>query len=365
MAVLLPSGIIAAQDFASPEWHCQHAIRTPWPPYPNLGTDECRGIAFSTNGNQFYVGTYAYDGALGAIFKMTNDTSATAVSQFTNNTTIRLIGYRGRSIAVDDKGRVYAAEGDGSPMSESIWWPSGSVSVTNRKETVVGINVFDPDLRHLLFSTDCEGERCEGVAVRRENGKLSLYATYYSLDELHRWEIQERGDAIIGATQCGLDGDGEVVIDDAWNNQRPRGLAIDNTGRIWIACAGNIWRCNSDGSHWVSADISTSSCGPLDLVCDGEYVFVSMRGRDRNSAQSGEIVIMNTKDMKIVATLSRPSANVTGVTGGTFMCLDTIPGSGRFIISMGCPPSGSPPHLLSDPAWKFTVMRLRLAPSRK
>ena len=144
-----------------------------------------------------------------------------------------------RDIATDDRGRVYLALG-------------------------TKIEIYNSNLRGQPLYTIFGFTACEGVATRRENRKLAVYATDRLDKTLERFTLVEGANqALISSSKVGLDGDGEVRIIGA---NSPRGLDIASDGTAWIADLGKgqVYRVNSAGS---TAD-STRIRRAIDVAID-------------------------------------------------------------------------------------------------
>ncbi len=181
-----------------------------------------------------------------------------------------------RDIATDDRGRVYLALGD-------------------------RIEVYNADLQVPPLHTISGFSACEGVAVRREKGKLAVYATDRLDKTLERFVLSDgAGEAIIPSRKGGLDGDGEVPIVGA---SSPAGLDIGKHGSIWIADAGKgkVYRVNAAGKTADSTVVERA----MDVAIDttrGE-VFVSQYTRRT-------IKVLNINNGKIKRTLAPPAAGL-------------------------------------------------------
>jgi DNA-binding beta-propeller fold protein YncE len=208
-----------------------------------------------------------------------------------------------RDIATDDRGRVYLALGD--------------------KIEIYNANLQTPPLHTISGFT-----ACEGVAVRREKGKLAVYATDRLDKTLERFVlIDGAGEAIIPSRQGGLDGDGEVTIAGA---NSPAGLDLGKHGSVWIADAGKgkVYRVNAAGKTADSTVVERA----MDVAIDttrGE-VFVSQYTRRT-------IKVLNINNGKIKRTLAPPAA-------GLKVSLD---GETRFGALCGIDVASCPQALLS------------------
>ena len=223
-----------------------------------------RGLAISPDGRYLYAG---YNN--GPEVRKIDLTQA----DYTDATVARTTVSRGKSIAVDDQGRVYLAEG-------------GS------------IKILDADLNAVQYTISVT--KCEGVTVNREEGTLALYATERGgPNTLTRWELTEDNGIITGATQSGLDGDGVVTITGASDM---RGLAVDSSGRIWIADPsgttgnGKVFRLNSDGTSLVS---NAAVPNPYAIAFSGDQALVT-------GGYQGVISVLDTDSLAVVNTLTPP-----------------------------------------------------------
>jgi DNA-binding beta-propeller fold protein YncE len=200
--------------------------------------------------------------------------------------------HRAKALAVDDKGRVYLAEGD-------------------------SIEVYDADLRNPLLTIPMED--CNGVTVTREGGDTVLYATERDACELHRFIIDTR----FGggqATPAGLSGNGIAKIRGA---RSLRGAAVDPHGKIWMADpeAGMVFRVDAASGRQDSAAVRDAfaigfyddtalvarnvdrqiALVSLDMVVTGnlsvpwEELELSPYGNDHDGALTGIAVMPNGK----------------------------------------------------------------------
>jgi len=196
-----------------------------------------RGLAISPDGNFLYA-AYTQSFNSGATLRprdarMTNSGEVRKIDlrvpDYENATVVVLPYHRAKAIAVDDQTRVYLAE-------ESM------------------IEVYDSDLKNVIVTIPMQD--CDGVAVTHEQGETVLYASERDLGELHRYLIDTRfGSGGAEATPAGLGGNGVMKIAGA---KSLRGVAVDPTGKIWIADeqADKIFRVDPDGTHQASVDLS-------------------------------------------------------------------------------------------------------------
>jgi sugar lactone lactonase YvrE len=219
-----------------------------------------RGLAVSPDGNFLYL-TYVQSFNSGEALRP-RDTRMTdtgevrkidlRVTDFEDATKAVLPYHRAKAVAVDDKGRVYLAEGN-------------------------QIEVFDADLKNSLMTLPAA--ECDGLTVTKEGGDTVLYATDRQLGELHRFLIDTR---FLGGgspfTAAGLGGNGVLKIPNA---KSLRGVAVDPKGRIWLAdeVANQLYRVNADGTCLTSVEIKK----PVAIAFYNDVAFVA-RGTDREIA---------------------------------------------------------------------------------
>jgi len=197
-----------------------------------------RGLAISPDGGYLYAG---YNNSLypGGEVRRIDLTLSGNVEPFVS----RVTGVRGKSIAVDDVGRVYLAEG-------------------------TTIQVYDPSLlTHLFTITDLN--KTEGVAVTRQDERLVLYNSDRTDGILEKRILTEDGDGISSATlDVSFGTNGSIILAD-----NLRGVEIDNQGRVWVAGFGNdtVYRVSADGATVDSLSVSN----PIDIGFDGQVVLVT------------------------------------------------------------------------------------------
>lgn len=197
-----------------------------------------RGLAVSPDGRYLYAG---YNNSLyvGGEVRRIDLTLSGNIEPFVS----RVIGVRGKSIAVDDVGRVYLAEG-------------------------ATIQVYDPTLSTNLFTIP-NLTKTEGIAVTRQGGQLVLYNSDRSDGTLEKRIVTEDGTGISSVTlDAGFGTNGSItIVEDL------RGVEIDNQNRIWIAGFGNdtLYRVSENGAAVDSLSVSN----PFDIGFDGETVLVT------------------------------------------------------------------------------------------
>ncbi len=239
---------------------------------PNSSPRDVEALAVSANGRHLYL-SYLLSHDKRVVRKVdaadpaNNHAAVLAQLQFPNGTVPVL------ALATDDRGRVY-------------------ISLQTE------IRVYDSNLNALLHTitgfTDCEG-----IATRRESGKMSVYATDRADKTLERFELTEGLDeTITAATKAGLDGDGEALIPNSIN---PRGVAIQSNGLIWVADNGAnaVIRFYANGNFRGNTSVSKA----YDLAIDASRneVFVS-QGTART------IKVLNVWNGQVKRTLTPPGA---------------------------------------------------------
>jgi len=225
-------------------------------PNNTASPDDNRGLALDPTGQYMYVG-------------YNNSSTTMAVKKIqlsTGNVVASVSGIRGKSIAVDDVGRVYTTGLNGE-----------------------GIFIYSSDLSTNLYSIAMT--KTEGLTVRREGGALVLYATERNTPELYRWNLTESGTNITDSTLAGLDGDGHITVAGASDL---RGVAVDTSGRIWMAGAaqGKVWRMNSDGTGLTSTSVSN----PYYFGISGDQVFVTQW-------ENRKVAVLNANTMALTNTI--------------------------------------------------------------
>lgn len=291
-----------ANDPAAPGWSVQYWVdASSTSPYDqtDLPRDN-RGLALSPTNQYLYAGYNNSTDGRGEVRKIdtleTDPLNQAAVKKV-------LFGFRGKAIAVDDKGRVYLAEGfhatfDPDPLTHDL-----------TKQVVI----YDSDLTTLLFSFGSEagctvsassdyclpaGSRPEGVAVVRKGNSLVLYMSDRALDTLTQFTLTESGPDISSAT---FNDDVIVPFDPDM-----RGVEVDKSGRIWIAdpnsSGGQVFVYNSDLTP-ASPPILVS--GAMDIGFDDVNAFVT---QGPNAAGSTITVLSQTAPFGPVTTLTPPYA---------------------------------------------------------
>jgi sugar lactone lactonase YvrE len=234
-----------------------------------------RALAISPDGNFLYAGydqSFNNGAPLAPRESRMTDTGEIrkidlSIPDYEDATKIVLPYHRAKSIAVDDQGRVYLAEGD-------------------------LIEVYDSDFKSVLVSIPAT--QCEGVAVTREGGDTVLYASDRQKGELHRYLIDTRfGSSGYEATPAGLGNNGVVTIQGATSL---RGVAVDPQGRIWIADddGNKVFRVDPSGSNQVS------------VVVDKPLAIAFLDGTALVTRSTDRLIALVSMDMVVTGNLSVP-----------------------------------------------------------
>ena len=300
LALALAASIVAAipaQSADTYKWTVQYLIdqsQSVFGQSQKIWPRRNRGIALSPDGKYLYVGYMHGANGQGEVRKI----AISITDDFTRATVKVLAGPRGKSIACDDKGRVYIAnEGE--------------------------IQIFDENLTAVQHSIPVNIG--EGIAVVREGNQLVVYATDRQLSILQRFVIDEKGDEVKGASPAGFrDGKGAVAIPEA---SSLRGVEVDPKGNIWVADheANRVFRVNKDGEVTGKADVENA----VDIAFLGDRAYVT-RGIDRL------ITVMEQDTMKVLGNLAIPWEELElAPTGnnkkGALTGIVAIPGKGFYI----------------------------------
>jgi hypothetical protein len=235
VASVIPSA--NATTFDNLQWSVQYMIDTSQSDFGQIqdpSPRDNRGLAISPDGRYLYAG-YNNGPAVRRIDLTVSDYIDAADSQVT--------GVRGKSIDVDDAGRVYFAEG-------------------------TSIKVYNADLSSNVFNLTGL-TNSEGVAVTRESGQLVLYNSDRNTGILEKWLLAESGGSITGASlDASFGSAGSVAL-----VSNLRGVEVDPTGKIWVAGYGNntVYRVSSDG---LTVD-SLSANNPMDIEFLADTALVS------------------------------------------------------------------------------------------
>lgn len=253
-----------------------------------------RGLAISPDGKFLYAGYHHAGNGQGEIRKLT-----VGIADDFSRATVRVLpGPLGKSIATDDKGRVYIAnEGD--------------------------ILIYDENLSQLQFSI--QAGLCEGVAVVREGKDLSLYGTERQVGTVSKWTLEEKGGVITGATLNAAFGEAGTVA--LKGGVALRGVDVDSKGRAWVADSdgGRIFRISADGKNVETAEVLR----PMDIGFDGDRAFVT-RSTDR------AISVFELESLKLLGNLAIPWDELEiSPTGndrkGGLSGIAIVPGKGFFV----------------------------------
>jgi hypothetical protein len=209
------------------QWSVQYMIDTSQTDFgqpQNPSPRDNRGLAISPDGRYLYAG-YNNGPAVRRI--------DLTVSDYINAADVQITGVRGKSIDVDDTGKVYLAEG-------------------------ASIKIYNADLSSNLFNLTGL-TNSEGVAVTRENRQLVVYNSDRDGGTLKKWLLIESGGSITSATLDTTFGTGGTVTLAA----NLRGVKVDSNGKIWVAGYGNntVYRVSSDGLTVDSISVSK----PIDI----------------------------------------------------------------------------------------------------
>ncbi|MEK0449905.1 MAG: SMP-30/Gluconolactonase/LRE-like region [Verrucomicrobiota bacterium] len=253
-----------------------------------------RGLAMSPDGKYLYAGYHHGGNGEGEVRKIAIGPG----DDFTKATVRVLRGPQGKSIATDDKGRVFiATEGE--------------------------IMIFDADLSSMQFSL--QTVVCEGMAVVREGNELALYTSDRQLGVVGRWVIEEKDNVVSNISRSKTFGEnGEVVIKGAVGL---RGVEVDKQGRVWVADhdGGRVYRVSKDGKNIESVEVVS----PLDIGIDGDRAFVTL-GRER------QITVLESESLKLLGNLAVPWSELELAPAGNnrigeLSGIVTVPGKGFFV----------------------------------
>ncbi len=215
-----------------------------------------RGLALSPDGKYLYAGYHHGGDGMGEVRRI-----AVEVPDYERATVAVLRGPLGKSIATDDKGRVY---------------------ITDTSDVLV----YDAGLEQRLFKLSTGGS--DGVAVVRDGGQLLLFATVRGEGTIRRWVLTEKDDGITEAKPAGFDGTGIFKIPGASD---VRGIEVDAQGSLWVCdYAGKVYKVRKDGKDVKSVEVKS----PMDVAVDGNRVFVT-RGPDRSiTVMDNELVVIGS-----------------------------------------------------------------------
>lgn len=343
----LATGTVAASP-TDPGWSVQYWVdASSAPPSYLYDQDEkprdIRGLALSPTNQYLYAGynTGHPDGSNGEVRKI--DTTnpdpldQTAVVAF-------LIGYRGKAIAVDDKSRVYLAEGRHENNDTGV------------PDTANRLVIYDSNLVTQLFNFTIGGANClgtmagndclpadarpEGVAVVRFDAtRLTLYVSDRGRNTLDQFTLTESGSGISSALfEAEYSVPGAVSL---------RGVEVDKSGRIWIADpdAGKVFIVENTLTSNSSVLVPTA----IDIGFDSVNAFVT---QGPNPSGSTITVLSQTSPFAPVTTLTPPYAalNISTTANG----LGFEPRLSGIAIAcplFGCSTPGF--YVANEAAWTF------------
>lgn len=292
----LGNGTVAA-DPAVPGWSVQYWVdASSSSPYDQADYPrDVRGLALSRTNQYLYAGYNNSENGRGEVRKIdtteTNPLTQPAIEAV-------LFGFRGKAIAVDDKDRVYLAEG----------FHATDDSIPATYDLTQQVVIYDSTLTTLLFSFGSEagctpspshyclpaGSRPEGVAVVRQGTSLVLYVSDRALDTLTQFTLTENGSGISSATF-----NGEVIVSGASDL---RGVEVDKSGRIWVADP------SADGVFVVESTLTSSTFvsvpDAMDIGFDDVNAFVTQGP----NASGSTITVLSQSTFATVTTLTPPYA---------------------------------------------------------
>lgn len=263
----LTSALIPAQAGDTYKWTVQYLIdnsqavsgqsQKVWP-------RRNRGLAMSPDGKFLYAGYHHAGNGQGEVRML----AVGITDDFGRATLHVLAGPLGKSIATDDKGRVYIA---------------------NESDVLI----YDEKLTQLQYSY--QTALCEGVAVVRDGKDLVLYSVERQLGGVRRSLLSEEGGLISNVTLSTSFGEGGTVY--LKGAVSLRGAEVDSKGRIWVADneGGRIFRISKDGKNVETIEVTH----PMDIGFDDDRAFVT-RGLDR------VISVFETESMKLLGNLAAP-----------------------------------------------------------
>lgn len=289
LAAVLPAS--AAINPGQLDWSVQYLIDTSQTVFGNSQSPsprDNRGLAISPDGQYMYLG-YNNSYSTGEVRKI--DLSET---DCVDASVAQLTGVRGKSIAVDDAGRVFLAEGS-------------------------SIKVYDADLTTLQYSIATT--KCEGVAVARDAGTLYLYGTDRTNANLTKWALAESGGAITGGSVAW-----QTAITGASNL---RGCEVDASGRIWMADidANKVFRVDGDGSDLAWVDVSS----PMDIAFDGSSAWVTQYTDRTISVLDADMDLLGSPISMPWLALELDADGQSG--GGALSGIAIVPGRGVYVTN--------------------------------
>ena len=278
------------------KWTVQYLIdnsRTVFGNPQKISPRHNRGLAISPDGKYLYAGYHHSFNNSGEVRRIQID-----VGDFERGTVGLLPGVLAKSIATDDKGRVYICD-------------------------YSAIQVYDAALETRLLRIPAG--ITEGVATAREGGELVLYGSDREDGTVSRWVLKENGDGLSAATLGGFGGSGVFTVPGATDL---RGIKVDAKGNIWVVdLKGNkVFKMKPGGKDVKSVEVK----GPMDVAIDGPRVFVT-RWLER------AITVLDD-ELNVLGSLSVPweelelspfGNNKQGALSG----IVTVPGKGFFVAN--------------------------------
>ncbi len=291
-------GVLPASAGDAYKWTVQYLVdqsRTVFGNPQKVSPRRNRGLAISPDGKYLYAGYHHSLNGSGEVRRL-----QISVGDFERATVAVLPGVLAKSVATDDKGRVYIAD-------------------------LSSIQVYDAALETRLLRIPIGA--VEGVATAREGGELVVYGADREDGTLSRWVLKENGDGLSSATLGGFDGTGVFKVAGALDL---RGMKVDAKGNIWVVdFKGNrLFKMKSDGKDLRAVEVK----GPMDVAIDGQRVFVT-RGLER------AITVLDD-EMNVLGSLSVPweelelspyGNNRKGALSGIVV----VPGKGFFVANEG------------------------------
>jgi len=278
------------------KWSVQYIIdnsRTVFGRPQKVSPRHNRGLALSPDFKYLYAGYHHSFNGVGEIRRIRVD-----VADYDRATEALLPGVLAKSIATDDKGRVYICD------MACVWVYD---ALLERREVRIPTTV------------------CEGVATAREGGQLVLYGTDREDGTLSRWVMQESGDDVTAATPSGFDGSGVMKVPGAFDL---RGMTIDAKGNFWLAdLKGNkVFRLSHDGTDVKTVAVNV----PMDIAIDGDRVFVTRSTERAITVLDGEMNVIGSLSVPWEELELSPYGNNRD---GALSGIVVVPGKGFFVAN--------------------------------
>ncbi len=213
---------------------------------------------------------------------------------------------RGKAIATDDQGRVYAANGNNSIQVFNANLSTQELTITN-----------------LAGSTDVEG-----VATVRQGGQLLLYTSGRDNSTLTRYKLTEAGGAVTAAavdTSFGVNGTVSLPA-----GASLRGVEVDSTGRVWVAGNGTnaVYVVASNGSSYQTIG---SIATPMDIGFDGTSALITQATQRQISEV--DIATLSLESPTITVPWAALQLDPTGQSGGGALSGIAVTASGGFYVT--------------------------------